>query len=135
MVRFALLVRAGGHQHQTRRLAVAANSDARARAGRADVAGDGDRHSVDDHDWQRFGAWPGPDPGRLARSAGAVGAERSAATAPHTAVPPGLAVAAGATDPAAAAAAATPAAPRTLARHSRTLGRYLGASESPMLCL
>src|SRR5690242_10315037 len=97
--------------YQTRRLAVAADSDERSQSGGALVAGHGGGHVVDDHPRQRSGTWPVGGVARAARSASLAGAEGPKAPAPHATVPPGLAVAAGAIDRGAAAAAAASAGP------------------------
>src|SRR6266542_2444197 len=109
MVWAALLVRAGLQLHQARRLAVATDPNDRSKPGGPSLAGDGGGYVVDDHAWQRYGAWPGRQRARSARSASTSGIERHAAATPPAAVPSGLAVAAGAIDRGAAAAGAAPA--------------------------
>src|SRR5207249_8859358 len=104
LVRAARPLRAGLQMYQTRRLAMAADTDGRSSTSSAAVAGHGGRHAVDDHDRERCGARAERGAARAARPASAAGAERCEASAAHAAVPPGLALAAGTIDPGAAAA-------------------------------
>src|ERR687885_1136055 len=105
--------------YETRRLAMAADADARPSAGGAGVASAGGRNAVGDERGERTGGRGNVGRGGPARPAGAAGHGGADATAPHPALSSRVAVGACAEPPGARPAAADPSGPRTLARDSR----------------